>query len=99
MVWGGKSDYATWFSSDEDKIFGIQNIPLSPAIGNLKLNDKESLDKIVGYYDKILNAISTTRGTFVNYYLLFKKINGLGDFTPFDNGGEVISRTILYLLK
>jgi endoglucanase Acf2 len=33
--WGGKRDYATWFSADPSAKLGIQLIPMSPASGYL----------------------------------------------------------------
>jgi endoglucanase Acf2 len=32
LVWGGKYDYATWFSARPSHIFGIQFLPISPAM-------------------------------------------------------------------
>ncbi|GEL93725.1 glycosyl hydrolase [Cellulomonas composti] len=31
LVWGGKRDWATWFSPDPDAILGIQLLPMGPA--------------------------------------------------------------------
>jgi hypothetical protein len=31
ITWGGKRDYATWFSADPSAILGIQLIPMSPS--------------------------------------------------------------------
>ena len=33
--WGGKRDYATWFSPEPSAILGIQLIPMSPSSGYL----------------------------------------------------------------
>jgi len=35
LVWGGKRDYATWFSADPMHIQGIQWLPITPASGYL----------------------------------------------------------------
>lgn len=35
MVWGGKRDYATWFSGQAMHIHGIQWLPITPASGYL----------------------------------------------------------------
>jgi endo-1,3(4)-beta-glucanase len=32
LVWGGKYDYATWFSARPSHIYGIQFLPISPAM-------------------------------------------------------------------
>ena len=45
MVWGGKADYATWFSGSASAITGIQVIPVAPAhIAYLKSVGDEQLD-------------------------------------------------------
>ena len=31
LVWGGKVDFATWFSKDPNAIYGIQLLPITPA--------------------------------------------------------------------
>jgi endoglucanase Acf2 len=31
IVWGGKVDFATWFSSDPNDIYGIQLLPFTPG--------------------------------------------------------------------
>lgn len=36
LVWGGKRDYATWFSGQAMHIHGIQWLPVTPASGYLK---------------------------------------------------------------
>lgn len=36
LVWGGKRDYATWFSGEAMHIHGIQWLPITPASGYLK---------------------------------------------------------------
>ncbi|PVU82682.1 1,3-beta-glucanase [Cellulomonas sp. WB94] len=35
LAWGGKRDYATWFSGEPSAILGIQLIPMNPAAGYL----------------------------------------------------------------
>jgi len=36
LVWGGKRDFATWFSGQAMHIYGIQFLPITPASGYLK---------------------------------------------------------------
>lgn len=36
LVWGGKRDYATWFSADPMHIHGIQWLPITPASSYLR---------------------------------------------------------------
>jgi len=40
IVWGGKVDFATWFSGDTNMIYGIQILPLTPA--SIYLRDMDS---------------------------------------------------------
>lgn len=43
LIWGGKRDYATWFSGEAMHIHGIQWLPITPAAGYLgSLPDWES---------------------------------------------------------
>ena len=35
LVWGGKVDFATWFSGNPNAIYGIQLLPVTPASGYL----------------------------------------------------------------
>ncbi len=99
IVWGGKDDYATWFSSDEDKIFGIHVLPINPSsFISLKVKDPS---KIVSYYDKIFGLDEKIKSlSFGNYYLLFKKINGISSsFSSNYFQDEFNSKALLYLLR
>lgn len=45
VLWGGKADYATWFSGDTNMIYGIQLLPITPASSYLgKLPDFSKYD-------------------------------------------------------
>ncbi len=35
LLWGGKADYATWFSALDSHIFGIQFLPMTPAMTHI----------------------------------------------------------------
>ena len=35
LIWGGKLDFATWFSDHPSNIYGIQFLPLSPAMTHI----------------------------------------------------------------
>lgn len=101
LIWGGKADYATWFSPEDDKIFGIQLLPLNPSsLISLKIPDSQALNRIIDYYDGILPEMRRTNNSFANLYLAFKKINGVplnpNDLQP---NGEYVSRTLIYLMK
>lgn len=101
LVWGGKADYATWFSPDEDKILGIQIIPLNPSSYiSLKIGNASSLKKITDYYDQIIPRMKSNNNSFVNLYLFFKKVNGQTyKFNDLIKGGEYIQKSLLYILK
>lgn len=48
MIWGGKSDYATWFSNEPSAITGIQVIPESPGhLGYLAALGKDRIAQVV----------------------------------------------------
>lgn len=36
LVWGGKVDYATWFSNHASHIYGIQFLPMTPAMTHVR---------------------------------------------------------------
>lgn len=99
LVWGAKSDYATWFSSAEDQILGIQILPVNPSsFVSLKL-DNNTKAKIFGYYDNILGK-NPTDYIFGGYYIWLKKINNtqnLPDIKPYNN--EFYSRALSYLAE
>jgi endoglucanase Acf2 len=48
LVWGGKVDFATWFSPDVNKIYGIQLLPITPGSAYLG-----QLPEIEPYLDDI----------------------------------------------
>ena len=49
LVWGGKRDYATWFSADPMHIQGIQWLPITPASRYLgRLSDHEARMRDLG---------------------------------------------------
>jgi len=50
MIWGGKGDFATWFSADIDCIHGINWLPFTPAtisLGRFPGYVKKSFDRVV----------------------------------------------------
>ena len=49
MVWGGKADYATWFSAAPDHIHGINWLPFTPAslyLGSTPAHVASSLERL-----------------------------------------------------
>lgn len=99
LIWGGKADYGTWFSPDEDKILGIQLLPINPSsFVSLKLTDEVVKKRIFDYYNGYFGADPQT-STFGYYYLVFKKINGFGVETEVKpQKTEFFSRALLHLL-
>jgi endo-1,3(4)-beta-glucanase len=75
LVWGGKLDYTTWFSPEEDKIFGIQLLPINPS-SFVSLNSAEQFpdrrERIDNYYDAYF---ANNSGSFQPYYSFYKLIN------------------------
>ena len=63
LVWGGKVDFATWFSSNPNAIYGIQLLPVTPGssyLGQLPgiatyISDlKASGGSLTGYWGDLL---------------------------------------------
>ena len=64
--WGGKRDYATWFSPEPSAILGIQLIPMSPSSGYL-----------AGDPDRIrANADEAGTGPLGDYVLMYAGLAG-----------------------
>ena len=70
LNWGGKRDYATWFSADANAKLGIQLIPMSPVSGYLGGESKritKSVDEATsGDYKK----------QFGDYLLMYAALGG-----------------------
>lgn len=65
LVWGGKVDFATWFSANPNAIYGIQLLPITPAsqyLGQLPAIDVYMADlkaaggRVDGYWGDLLLA-------------------------------------------
>lgn len=99
IIWGGKSDYTTWFSPDDDKILGIQFLPINPSsIVSFKLSSP-TLKRLTAYYDTYFKENPNSK-SFYNYYLFFKKINGLNVPSEIrDVSSDYFSHTLYYLIK
>lgn len=77
LVWGGKSDYSTWFSGEEDKIFGIQLLPINPSSFvsfDLQGYEANEVKRLTDYYDKFFSTNPKT-ANFHQYYFVMKKLN------------------------
>ncbi len=67
--WGGKRDYATWFSAEPSAILGIQLIPMSPSSGYL-----------AGDPDRIrTNVREGGSGPLADYALMYAGLAGRED--------------------
>lgn len=81
IVWGGKVDFATWFSSQPLDIYGIQFIPFTPASTYL-INTKRLASD-----EKLLqNALNYREGKLLDIVLMY-----LGT----DGGRKNISKDVL----
>jgi hypothetical protein len=67
--WGGKRDYATWFSPEPSAILGIQLIPLSPSSGYLA-GDAARIRS---------NAREAGSGALGDYVLMYRGLAGPAD--------------------
>lgn len=77
LVWGGKSDYTTWFSPEEDKILGIQLLPIFPASQvsfNLSKIPQSEKENLFNYYDNYYKK-GSPNANFHNYYFYLRKVN------------------------
>ncbi|HET9998898.1 MAG TPA: glycosyl hydrolase [Nocardioides sp.] len=67
--WGGKRDYATWFSPEPSAILGIQVIPMSP-----------SSDYLAGDAQRIrANTADVDSGPLADYALMYSGLAGRAD--------------------
>ncbi|CDJ99701.1 Glycoside hydrolase family 81 (fragment) [Microbacterium sp. C448] len=74
LTWGGKRDYATWFSAEPSAILGIQLIPVSP-IGYAYLGENpERVDQNVAE----AGGASAFTGALGDYVLAYAAL-GTGD--------------------
>jgi endo-1,3(4)-beta-glucanase len=71
IAWGGKRDYATWFSPEPSAILGIQLIPMSPSAGYLA-GDPSRIRAAVAEVDNL-------DGPLADYVLLYSALAGRED--------------------
>ena len=64
--WGGKRDYATWFSAEPSAMLGIQLIPMSPVAGYLR-GDPARIRS--GVAEAAPNGFDVTFGDYLLMYL------------------------------
>jgi endoglucanase Acf2 len=74
LNWGGKRDYATFFSSDPKAMLGIQLIPMSPTTASY----------LASYNGRITQQLSEARASgengqqFDDYLLMYEALRGDG---------------------
>lgn len=71
LVWGGKVDFATWFSNKKSNIFGIQFLPITPAMTHVsnpaawqKYSEYQLSTEPTAWND-IYNMVAVTNGQMV----------------------------------
>jgi endoglucanase Acf2 len=70
LVWGGKRDYATWFSAEPSAMLGILVLPMSPVSGYLA-GDPERIEENIADA-----AASGFNLTFGDYLLMYQSLAG-----------------------
>jgi len=73
IAWGGKRDYATWFSADPNAKLGIQLIPMSPASGYLAGDSSRIAQNISGAASHGFDV------QFGDYLLMYSALEGHGE--------------------
>lgn len=73
LNWGGKRDYATFFSAEPNAIFGIQLIPMSPTMVRQLSYEPDTIRKHVS--EALPNGSYTT--TFSDFILMYSALNGV----------------------
>ncbi|WP_158614256.1 glycosyl hydrolase [Frondihabitans sp. PhB188] len=74
LNWGGKRDYATWFSAAPSAIIGIQLIPMSPVSTYLGTEAGGGSKHIISLVDTALSA--GTNVTLADYVLMYESLAG-----------------------
>ncbi|HEU0206593.1 MAG TPA: glycosyl hydrolase [Pseudolysinimonas sp.] len=75
IVWGGKRDYATWFSADPNAKLGIQLIPMSPASEYLAGDPSRIAQNVSGAAPHGYDV------PFGDYLLMYSALEGQGEAT------------------
>ncbi len=74
IVWGGKRDFATWFSGQAMHVYGIQFLPITPASTYLK--DLPSSEK---YIQDIKNAGPSASHEWGDLFIAYESYNHSSD--------------------
>lgn len=72
LVWGAKSDYATWFSGEKSAMLGIVVLPMSPVAGYLGGDQDRimrNLEEVTGFFDDYDQ-------TYGDYLLMYRALAG-----------------------
>jgi endo-1,3(4)-beta-glucanase len=97
MVFGAKADYATWFSAEDDKIIGIQFLPLFPASREVyRIADEPTRTRLLNLLEKDFPA--TSQASFAPYLQAVITINGrLVEYGPV-HPDEYLPTVVLHLM-
>ncbi|WP_313554838.1 glycosyl hydrolase [Miniimonas arenae] len=79
MNWGGKRDYATWFSPEPAAMAAIQLIPLSPSAGYLGTSDPEHIRAVVAESFGGSVDLPSSPPQFSDYLLAYRGLAGADD--------------------
>ncbi len=67
LVWGGKVDFATWFSSNPNAIYGIQLLPVTPASNYLG-----QLSGVASFIDDLRTSGGSMTGYWGDLFLIWE---------------------------
>ena len=87
LTWGGKRDYATWFSSEPSAILGIQLLPIGPV----------SLQYLAGSPARVDAAVAEAGGADASdaplgdYVLMFSALGGDGGLAEAESAERALS--------
>jgi endoglucanase Acf2 len=71
LVWGGKLDYATFFSARPQALLGIQLIPMSPGQGYLTAGGGQAIGRNLA---SVAPAASDLDGQFGDYLIMYQAL-------------------------
>ncbi len=66
ILWGGKADFATWFSPLSTHIYGIQFLPMTPAMSYIKgIYSNYVVDNADNAWNDIHDMVKVMNGVLV----------------------------------
>jgi endoglucanase Acf2 len=76
MNWGGKRDWATWFSPEASAMAGIQLLPMSPSQGYLGDSSPEHVEAVVREAWDGADSVPADVPQFSDYLLAYRALAG-----------------------